>query len=41
MASANALFLSRADKSGTNAKEMDIWKAAGIKPEGEKKLSEI
>jgi tungstate transport system substrate-binding protein len=36
IASGNALFLSRADKSGTNAKEMDIWKAAGIKPEGEK-----
>jgi len=36
IASTNALFLSRADKSGTNAKEMDIWKAAGIKPEGEK-----
>jgi tungstate transport system substrate-binding protein len=36
IASANALFLSRADKSGTNAKEMDIWKAAGIKSEGEK-----
>jgi tungstate transport system substrate-binding protein len=36
IALANALFLSRADKSGTNAKEMDIWKAAGIKPEGEK-----
>jgi tungstate transport system substrate-binding protein len=36
IASANALFLSRADKSGTHTKEMDIWKAAGIKPEGEK-----
>jgi tungstate transport system substrate-binding protein len=36
IASGNALFLSRADKSGTNAKEMDIWKAAGVKPEGEK-----
>ena len=36
IASGNALFLSRADKSGTNVKEMDIWKAAGIKPEGEK-----
>ena len=36
IASTNALFLSRADKSGTNAKEMDIWKATGIKPEGEK-----
>jgi tungstate transport system substrate-binding protein len=36
IASANALFLSRSDKSGTHSKEMDIWKAAGIKPEGEK-----
>jgi tungstate transport system substrate-binding protein len=36
IASAHALFLSRSDKSGTNVKEMDIWKAAGIKPEGEK-----
>ncbi len=36
IASANALFLSRSDKSGTHTKEMDIWKAAGIKPDGEK-----
>jgi len=36
IASAKALFLSRADKSGTHVKEMDIWKAAGIDPEGEK-----
>jgi len=36
IASAKALFLSRADKSGTHTKEMDIWKAAGISPEGEK-----
>jgi len=36
IASAKALFLSRGDKSGTHVKEMDIWKAAGIKPEGEK-----
>ena len=36
IASAKALFLSRADKSGTHVKEMDIWKAAGINPEGEK-----
>jgi tungstate transport system substrate-binding protein len=36
VASAGALFLSRSDKSGTHVKEMDIWKAAGIKPEGEK-----
>lgn len=34
--SAKALFLSRSDKSGTHVKEMDIWKAAGIKPEGER-----
>jgi len=36
IALANALFLSRADKSGTNVKEMDIWKKAGINPEKEK-----
>jgi tungstate transport system substrate-binding protein len=36
IASAQALFLSRSDKSGTHVKEMGIWKAAGIKPEGEK-----
>ncbi len=36
IASAQALFLSRSDKSGTHTKEMDIWKAAGIKPDGEK-----
>jgi tungstate transport system substrate-binding protein len=36
IASAKALFLSRADKSGTHVKEMDIWKKAGVNPEGEK-----
>ena len=36
IASAKALFLSRGDNSGTHAKEKDIWKAAGINPEGEK-----
>jgi tungstate transport system substrate-binding protein len=36
IASAKALFLSRADKSGTHVKEMDIWKKSGINPEGEK-----
>jgi len=36
IASAQALFLSRSDKSGTHVKEMDIWKATGINPEGEK-----
>ncbi len=27
-------FISRGDKSGTDMKEKEIWKAAGIKPEG-------
>jgi len=36
MASAQALFLSRGDNSGTHAKEKEIWKAAGINPEKEK-----
>jgi tungstate transport system substrate-binding protein len=36
IASAKALFLSRGDNSGTHAKEKAIWKASGIKPEGEK-----
>lgn len=36
IASAQALFLSRSDKSGTHVKERDIWKAAGINPEVEK-----
>ena len=41
IALAQALFLSRSDKSGTHTKEMDIWKAAGIKPEGEKWYQQI
>jgi tungstate transport system substrate-binding protein len=36
IASAQALFLSRSDKSGTHVKEMDIWKKADINPEKEK-----
>jgi tungstate transport system substrate-binding protein len=36
IASTQALFLSRSDKSGTHVKEMDIWKAARINPEKEK-----
>jgi tungstate transport system substrate-binding protein len=32
IAAAGALFLSRADKSGTHTKEMGIWKAAGVNP---------
>ena len=36
ISSAKALFLSRGDNSGTHAKEKEIWKGAGINPEGEK-----
>ncbi len=32
---AKAAFISRGDKSGTNAKELAIWKAAGIDPKGD------
>jgi len=32
----NFLFLSRGDHSGTHAKEMAIWKRAGIWPEGQR-----
>lgn len=31
-----SLFLSRGDNSGTQAKEKEVWKEAGIRPEGEK-----
>ena len=34
IASARSNFISRGDKSGTHVKEMDIWKAAGVVPEG-------
>jgi len=36
IADAAALFLSRSDNSGTHAKEMSVWAAAGIKPAGQK-----
>lgn len=36
IADAGALFLSRGDKSGTHVKELDVWKAAGIVPAGQK-----
>jgi tungstate transport system substrate-binding protein len=36
IASANAVFMSRGDNSGTHAKEKAIWKAARINPEGQK-----
>jgi tungstate transport system substrate-binding protein len=34
IAKARSNFISRGDKSGTHVKEMDIWKRAGITPEG-------
>jgi tungstate transport system substrate-binding protein len=36
IAASEALFLSRGDKSGTDAKEKSLWKAAGITPAGQK-----
>jgi tungstate transport system substrate-binding protein len=35
IAAKGAVFMSRGDNSGTNAKEKDIWKAGGINPEGQ------
>jgi len=34
IASHRAIFVSRGDDSGTNKKEIRLWKAAGIKPHG-------
>ena len=36
IAASGSVFMSRGDKSGTHVKEMDIWKAGGVKYEGEK-----
>lgn len=36
IAAANALFLSRADNSGTNALEKKLWKSIALNPEGQK-----
>jgi len=35
IAAAKALFVSRADQSGTHSKELKLWSASGIKPSGE------
>jgi len=35
IASGKATFLSRGDNSGTNKKELSIWKTAGISPSGD------
>jgi tungstate transport system substrate-binding protein len=34
-------FVSRGDKSGTNTKELEIWKKAGIDPKGQKWYLEV
>ncbi len=34
LAAAKAPFVTRGDMSGTHVKEMEVWEAAGIKPEG-------
>jgi tungstate transport system substrate-binding protein len=34
LAASGSVFISRGDKSGTNTKELDVWKAAGITPAG-------
>lgn len=34
IAESQAIFVSRGDQSGTHQKELQIWKAQGIKPEG-------
>jgi len=34
ISNSKATFISRGDKSGTNTKELAIWKSAGIKPTG-------
>ncbi|MDD4159708.1 MAG: substrate-binding domain-containing protein, partial [Synergistaceae bacterium] len=36
IAAAGAPFISRGDMSGTHVSEMNVWKAAGIMPDGEK-----
>jgi tungstate transport system substrate-binding protein len=36
IAVSNAIFMSRGDNSGTHSKEKEIWKSAGINPEGQK-----
>jgi tungstate transport system substrate-binding protein len=34
IAAAKAPFVTRGDRSGTHVKELDVWKAAGVQPEG-------
>jgi tungstate transport system substrate-binding protein len=41
IAQSGALFVSRGDNSGTNTKELAIWKAIGIDPKGQKWYLEV
>ncbi len=41
IAASQAPFVSRGDKSGTNTKELAIWKEAGIDPKGQKWYMEV
>jgi len=41
VASGKAVFVSRGDNSGTNKKEMKLWKAAGLDPKREKWYLEV
>jgi len=34
IANTKTLFVTRGDKSGTHVKELDVWKKAGIEPQG-------
>jgi tungstate transport system substrate-binding protein len=36
IAAASAIFISRGDNSGTNTKELTLWKSAGLDPKGTK-----
>jgi tungstate transport system substrate-binding protein len=41
IAQSGSLFVSRGDKSGTNTKELSLWKKAGIEPAGQKWYLEV
>jgi len=41
IAAAGGPFVSRGDKSGTHTKELAIWKAAGLEPQGRKWYLEV
>jgi tungstate transport system substrate-binding protein len=41
IAEGESLFVSRGDNSGTNTKELAIWKAIGIEPKGQKWYLEV